>query len=426
MAWGAVCVLVGCTTRVDLVDPNEENGGGTGGGTSTPAETDGSGGSGGSPPGSGDDESDLGDSDESGSDSACGNGVMDPGEDCDDGNESDADGCNTDCRVSGSLTWSTALGDEEYGSAATLVVIDSEDGIAVAGEDQTFLSSLGWVARLDGDQQLLWREVLEDCTVTRSLAAGPEEQRLYYGCLRPDVDPFVLRTLDAEGSVVETLSVPANPGLIAATPAGTVLLVNELELLEYDDGEPTSWPLQDLLQAIAITPDGGLAATSIAPAGVGNPLTDNTLLKYDDWSQPVEPAWVSPGPTGLAYDLAVDGAGNMVVLGHYEEVKDNPQRWAWLRKLAPDGTVRWELELDVDPAAITHAVAVDSAGHIVLVGRAPPDYYATITKHDGEGEVLWTVTEEGVFPREVAIDSSDQIVVVGSSDSRGWVGSFAP
>lgn len=59
---------------------------------------------------------------------------MDEGEDCDDGNRVDSDGCNNDCRESGSVLWAEVLPNTPGTSTDTLnAVVIVEDGAVLAG-----------------------------------------------------------------------------------------------------------------------------------------------------------------------------------------------------------------------------------------------------------------------------------------------------
>ena len=424
---GLGLLVVGCTVPIDLVD---ETGSGTAGGTDAPMDEGTSGTQGASDGGSESDDSGSDDSGsgDSGAASVCGNAMMEPGEDCDDGNQTDADGCNSDCRISGSLSWSLGVGTDKYTSSANLVAIDSEDQIAVAGEDSTFiLDTLGWVAKVEAAGQLSWIEMPGDCAATRSLAAGPLDQLVHYGCIRnTKTNPFVVFTLDADGSLVESpLTPPSVPDAIAVAPEGTIFVVAGAELIAYADAETWSWDLPSWGPAAAVTPDGGLAVTTNVSPEPGTPGTDSSVLLFDDLSGPGEPAWTATGPVGHMLDVASDPEGNIIVLGRFKEAKDNPQEFPWLLKLAPDGTELWSTMLDIDTQGSLPAVAIDSMSRIVVAGRLPVPA-AWITKYDPDGAPLWTTTLEGASCADVAINSVDEIVVAGTNEARGWVAAFAP
>ena len=71
---------------------------------------------------------------EAGDGALCGNAIVDAGEDCDDGNSQDGDGCNADCRASGSTQWTMTIASEAGTDAGRAVVFLGGGDIVVGGE----------------------------------------------------------------------------------------------------------------------------------------------------------------------------------------------------------------------------------------------------------------------------------------------------
>ncbi|MBL4685093.1 MAG: hypothetical protein JKY37_10930 [Nannocystaceae bacterium] len=79
----------------------------------------------------------------------CGNGVVELDEACDDGNRTNADGCNTDCSVSGSVSWTW---EPDEGSVAHVTVADDDTVyVAVLETTKTTMN----LFQLSGEGELL-------------------------------------------------------------------------------------------------------------------------------------------------------------------------------------------------------------------------------------------------------------------------------
>lgn len=446
MLCGGTWLVAGCTVPVDLVDD-----GASAGADGTGAAVDSSGGDVDEPDGDSEDESDdesgVGECPE-GSDgcacapddecddgltctggtclpaSVCGDGIEMPGEDCDDGNDLDADGCNVDCRVSGSLLWSGPIGDQEYGSSALRVAIDSQDFIAVAGEDSTFiLETVSFVSRLDATGELQWTVAPSDCWGTRGLAVGLADE-IRFGCLRSSkTEPFLINDLSLDGALDGTIATPQWPVDIVVAPGGANLTVGGSTLMTIVGDEVTTSALPSDTPSIALTQGGGLAL-------VHNDSVDgvdgNILTTLDDAMNPSQTAWTSAGPEGHAVEVVSDSTGNLVVLGQRVIPGNFPERFPWLRKVSPDGTELWTLMLDVDSTNSFFAAAVDSHDRIVVTGYINGS--STIFKLDPDGEALWETPLTDIHVRDLAVNSHDEIVGVGNDvqTGRGWIGAFAP
>jgi hypothetical protein len=141
-------------------------------------------------------------------------------------------------------------------------------------------------------------------------------------------------------------------------------------------------------------------------------------------------AWVARylGPRGgaqWAFDLAVDGEGNVYVTG--KTFSSTPYDYSYATvKLDSDGNELWEARYD-GPGGdddVAQAIAVDSSGNVYVTGKSctgvHTDYaYATV-KYDGNGTELWSARYDG--PGEIddeataiAVDGSGNVYVTGGS-----------
>ena len=116
--------------------------------------------------------------------------------------------------------------------------------------------------------------------------------------------------------------------------------------------------------------------------------------------------WES-GDSAYAQGVAVDRSGNLLFVS-----TESSRRV--IRKFDPSGSLLWTQFLSETTSEHLGAftgVAVDSTGNIVAVGRAG------VAKFDAAGNELWNRIEPTNSSRldGVAVDSSDSIVVTGSS-----------
>lgn len=102
----------------------------------------------------------------------------------------------------------------------------------------------------------------------------------------------------------------------------------------------------------------------------------------------------------------------------------------WVCKYDTDGAVLWTDIVDGPDNGMdnAYAVAADDDGNIIVVGRISVSGQAQdvwIQKYDGEGNVLWTHTYNGV------VNEPGNIVVIGEENVAGeqeniWIRKFDP
>ncbi|MCH9688069.1 MAG: hypothetical protein K0V04_41950 [Deltaproteobacteria bacterium] len=354
----------------------------------------------------------------------CGNGMMDAGEDCDDGNLTDADGCNADCRLSGSVVWSLDYGDPIGTGRANSVAIDSTDAIVVGGSENVDFETRGWVRKLDRQGVEQWLDVLPVDVTNLEMATGPND-RIAAGCSEEGDFGFGslwTRTYDTTGAIEQTIDEgwDMTQG-IAINPTGIVLAGGSSRIYAYDGGPGWWWPLDGQIGAMTMTPAG-----SFFVVGRADESDASWVASYGDSSALGDPAWSQLGPDGFARGVAIDSMGNVIVAGNDLDLLAP----AWLQKLAPDGSQLWFTYLENSSGfeGLARGVAVDSHDRIVVVGDASTgfDTNAQISKLEADGEPLWTVEEQLGDANAVAIHSNDEIVVAGHLGLRIWVATYTP
>ena len=132
-----------------------------------------------------------------------------------------------------------------------------------------------------------------------------------------------------------------------------------------------------------------------------------------------------------AAGVAVDGAGNVLVsgwtMGSLEATNAGGED-AFVKKYDPDGSVVWARQFGTSGDDVAWDVAVDGSGNVLvagwtygsLEGASAGGSDAFVRKYDADGSVVWTRqfgTSDDDFARGVAVDESGNVLVSG--DTRG-------
>ncbi|MEK7474001.1 MAG: hypothetical protein AAB152_00065 [Candidatus Coatesbacteria bacterium] len=192
----------------------------------------------------------------------------------------------------------------------------------------------------------------------------------------------------------------------------------------------------DYLYASALDPSGNLIiGGSDEASGTGGSML---VRKYDpSGNLLLNLSYNSPANSNeAAFGVASDPSGNIIAAG-WEIRSDLGQGDNWLvRKYNAAGTLLWSRSWNgpgnTDDEAL--AVTADAAGNIYVVGYlalGPNNLEWLVAKYDAAGTVVWSRTyrgpiAEGHTASEVALDTSGNVIVVGSevvdlsSQLRNW------
>src|SRR5688572_11627522 len=137
--------------------------------------------------------------------------------------------------------------------------------------------------------------------------------------------------------------------------------------------------------------------------------------------------------------VAIDGAGNPVVVGYVSDVVGDPN--VWVRKYDPDGEEIWTTVLDPSMGGEDRgwAVAIDAADNVFVTGETdvlPDSADLWVAQLSPDGMLGWTDTVDGPDMnddggRGIAVDSMGNVGVTGfvriaNNDNDIFVGMWSP
>ena len=127
----------------------------------------------------------------------------------------------------------------------------------------------------------------------------------------------------------------------------------------------------------------------------------------------------------IAFAVAIDSSDNIIVAG-YTSSDGAGGTDLLIAKYNSSGALQWDRALGGASTDIAYAVAIDSADNIIVAGRTSSDGAGgndvLIAKYNSSGTLQWDRTLGGAsndIAFEVAIDSSDNIIVAGYTASDG-------
>ncbi len=223
------------------------------------------------------------------------------------------------------------------------------------------------------------------------------------------------QTNTGEGDVITTY-------LSKYTVDGTRLW--DEQVAEYHDDDQGG--LGQLANDFAVATDGNAYLIARRGGPCSKVGQDAALLKYDTNGQKL---WEKPGGFSDTEKVAVSGdsvyTAGVKKLCSYE---DNPEgAVSKLRKLTTDSETLWEkiIPNSHDDFSVSLAVSGEARVYVVTgidkADRIYDDGTATITKFDGEGNLLWNKTLEPEpywALSETAVDARGRLYVVGTVETE--------
>jgi cysteine-rich repeat protein len=359
--------------------------------------------------------------------STCGNGMVEDGELCDDGDDQVADGCNPDCRPSGSLIWAVQLEEmmPDTNHALYDVIVDGDHVLAVGqlGLDHADVGRpFSLIVAADDGEQIDFRLENEGWELWHSLAIAPDRSWVAVAGLRePPSSAYqgVVLSLSTDlASVIyrevigspdardELTTVVMRPDGVAIYGGGLWADLDEVNItrphLEARDiGGNAMWMrdgfgIGNAIAEIALGDDGSIFVVGVRTPEKGLAEGWAAKLSPDGMDLQWEHTYPADMRNEFMFGVAIDSDGNALVAGTTFGEDSTMQ----LRKLNPiNGSTIWSRGYDGRPAGIDAAFDVTTHGtSSIIVGfsqEAGEDENLWVRKYDHNGLELWTFREDG-------------------------------
>ena len=318
----------------------------------------------------------------------------------------------------GRLLWTDQFGSDAH-DLAYGVATDASDQVLVAGytmgalPDQAHIGGGdAFVRKLGPDGVPIWTHQFgtpahDTATSVAVAAAGdafvagytagtlPAETRqgerdAFVRRLDPDGRPLWTRQFGSDGRTYAEAVAVAATGSVVVVGATDGALVAGAHQGEFDvfvrrfdaDGE-TSWTRQfgtaetDYAYGVTLDPLGnayvvGFTRGTLADqASAGG--TDAFVTKLDPSGVPVWTRQIGSAESDLAFGVAVDVFGDVVVAGYTRGALAGAEHGggfdAFTLKFTPDGDIRWSQQFGSDADDFAYGVAADSRGFTLVVGE---------------------------------------------------------
>lgn len=354
----------------------------------------------------------------------CGDGEAQTGEACDDGNALEGDGCNPDCRESGTVIWERTLATN---GVATGVDISSDGSIYLAGRRSTPPSG-AWAARLNPDGEIEWIETEETPPGTAQPNSLVDAHVVDDGTVvfsgRRDDRGWVLQ-MTADGAPLDSFSDPGSSLLrsVLSLQGGGWLAKRDGRAVRLTPSFSTQWE-SVFGEGLAFRPESSSGLVAVLNVGfirfTGSGAAYETVLVPGldrFFGNTTNVAWTSDGDIVLAGSVAYGGARDVLVV-----------------RSAVDGNIRWVHGIDslgsqvrqADCLVVDEHDGIVAGGNGLLFGATVP----FLVKLSPDGDVLWTS-----YPRPsvtygriwgCAVSPTNEIAVVGEADGDTWAAKLTP
>jgi len=216
-------------------------------------------------------------------------------------------------------------------------------------------------------------------------------------------------------------------GYTASDGAGN----NDCLIAKYDSSGALLWDRTlggadtDLFFGLSVDSADNIIAVGYTDSD-GAGTIDCLIAKYDSSGTLLWDRTFGGISNDLFFSAAVDSADNIIAVGYTASSTTPSGLVAFIAKYASSGTLLWRRHIGSTGSEIFRGAAVDSADNIIAVGQTNSDgaggLDALIYKYDSSGTLLWDRTLGGtgndVFYC-AAVDSADNIIAVGHTISVG-------
>ena len=183
----------------------------------------------------------------------------------------------------------------------------------------------------------------------------------------------------------------------------------------------------DLFRSVAVDSSNNIIASGYTSSdGAGS--NDALVAKYDASGSTVWSKTLGGTSYDFYYSVCLDSSDNIYTAGTSNRTTVGND--GLLSKYNSSGTLLWSVFFGGSATDQFHGVTVDSANNVIVVGNSFSNGFGSsdviIVKYNSSGTLLWNVNVGGSGPdygRSVAVDSSDNIIAVGFSNTNS-AGSF--
>jgi uncharacterized delta-60 repeat protein len=279
------------------------------------------------------------------------------------------------------------------------VAIDSSDNIIVTGYTNSDGAGTddALVAKYDSSGTLLWDKTL-----------GGANADYGYGV-----------AIDSSDNIIVT-------GYTQSDGAGEL----DVLVVKYNSSGTLLWDRtlggasNDLGFVVAIDSSDNIIVVGYTGSdGAGN--FDVLVAKYNSSGTLQWDRTLGGANNDIGYGVAIDSSDNIIVVGHTGSDGAGGND-VLVAKYNSSGTLQWDKTLGGGSSDYGRGVAIDSSENIIVVGYTASDGAGgndvLVVKYNSSGTLLWQRTLGGTGQESgygVAIDSSDNIIVVGVTPSDG-------
>lgn len=355
----------------------------------------------------------------------CGDGLLQHGEACDDGNATEGDGCNPDCRASGTVAWERELIFQGFLSAVDV----APDGAVYLAGAVTSSPTRAWAARLDArDGMIDWAYTLDtpaDAALSNAFfAVQVLDDDLVAFAGRVGAQAYVV-LLDETGAFVDDASDPYSTFIQDIADVGNGYLAKRGEtVVHYNYALSSQWTA-DVGNGLAYRADDAVALAA--------PSTGASFRRFTLDGTPFAPVqfWLPMGFTAESRRVAWTVDGEVVVAGQLTGWEAND---AFVIRSSSGGQLRWLYGVETlgRQHRYPECLTLDTRDAVIIGGRSTvlAADRPSLLKLSPAGDPLWdrslefTASTGRIYG--CATNAANEILAVGESDGHMWLAKVTP
>lgn len=238
----------------------------------------------------------------------------------------------------GTVLWRDTLDNGGMYDIARGIAVDDANNIMVTGYCDIGGDCVYVTVEYDPSGLIIWADTLD---------YGPYDSA--FGVAVDDANNIIVTGYTSDGVNNDYFTVKYDSG-------GTILWQRVVDIYEFD-------------QAYGVTVDN---SNNVVVTGcTGGPLDDYDYftVKYDPGGMIIWSDTLDRGNNDdVAYDIAVDNSSNAYITGYSLELAGDYDYYTV--KYSPSGTILWQDALDNGDDDIAYGIAVDGGGNVIVTGRS--------------------------------------------------------